>query len=109
MPKFRVTTRTYIAPDTFEEGAIIDYNGPPGINFEPLDAEAEAAQEQFFKDNPQARTGRSPTDELPMTASATLIEPGKNGPVASPVPSDPLPEAAQPGPGELDGKVKAEK
>lgn len=47
MPKFRVLTKSFIGNSLLEEGAIVDFDGVPGPNLEPLDAPAQTAAEQF--------------------------------------------------------------
>lgn len=43
MPKYRVTKRSFIANVLVEEGAIVDFEGKPGDNLEPLDAAGQKA------------------------------------------------------------------
>lgn len=46
MAKYRVITRSFIDNALREEGAIVDYDGIPASNLEPMDKEGEAAAEQ---------------------------------------------------------------
>lgn len=46
MAKFRVLTQSFIDNRIVQEGEVIDYDGVPHDNLEPLDAPAEKAAEQ---------------------------------------------------------------
>lgn len=88
MARFRVLTRTFIAPNLYNEGDIIDYAGPPGMHLQPLDSAAMAAHQAWAEANPHALI--SPVDGLPMTvdgrpgsyvpsfqAQASMVAPGQ--------------------------------
>jgi hypothetical protein len=103
--KFRLNTRVFIAPTTFEAGSVIEYHGPIGIAFDPVDEEAQEKWDEWAKANP-AKAGFRPFDELPVvdTPDPVLIE-------APPVETEPTtapqlgaPQKAQPGPTD-GGKV----
>ena len=64
MPQYRLLNDAFIAPDYIKAGSVIDYDGPFGPHFEPIDAEGEAARIAYFKANPDAMI--SPFDLLPM-------------------------------------------
>ncbi len=102
MPKYRITTKTFIAPNMFEAGDEVEYSGVPGPNFEPLDDAAREAQAKFYEDNPGAAL--NPVDRLSLTVrpEASLVTPAPRATQEplSPVPSDPLPQAAKPGLGD---------
>lgn len=100
MPRYRLRENAFFAPDYLLAGTVIEYAGPLGPHFEPLDDEAEAALAQYFKDNPHAAIG--PTEELQLQGG----EPGARVEVVAPPQSDPvvkvgnlaLPGKATPGP-----------
>ena len=43
MAKFRVLTKSFIGNALVEEGAVVEFDGVPSSNLEPLDAPAQAA------------------------------------------------------------------
>lgn len=43
MPKYRVRTKSFINHTIVEEGAIVNYDGIPGPNLEPIDTGAKKA------------------------------------------------------------------
>lgn len=45
MPQYRVTERSFINNQLAETDAVVEYDGKPGPNLEPMDASAEAASE----------------------------------------------------------------
>lgn len=45
MAKFRVLQRSFINNNLVEEGAIVEFDGVPGANLEPMDAPAVEAAE----------------------------------------------------------------
>lgn len=47
MPKYRVTAKSFIGNALVEEGTIVEYDGVPAANLEPLDKDGEAAAEKF--------------------------------------------------------------
>lgn len=42
MPKFRVSTKSYIGNTIVDEGTVVDFDGIPGPNLEPLEPAAVA-------------------------------------------------------------------
>ena len=50
MPKYRVLERSFINNTTFDEGAVIDYDGPVADNLELIE-------------EPKARRGKAKDDE----------------------------------------------
>jgi hypothetical protein len=65
MPRYRLLTATFIAPKLYEAGTVIDYEGPFGPHFDPLDDSGMEARESYYKNNPDA--GIVPLDLLPRT------------------------------------------
>ncbi|GAN88048.1 hypothetical protein LU298_11455 [Komagataeibacter intermedius] len=49
MAKYKVLTKSYIGGKVEEPGAIIQYDGNPGSNLEPLDAAAEKKMAEYQK------------------------------------------------------------
>ena len=47
MAKFRVLTKSFVNNTLYEEGDVVDYDGVPASNLEPLDAPAEELASQF--------------------------------------------------------------
>lgn len=99
MPKYRVTTPVFIAPDLIPAGTIIDYEGTPSITLEPLDPEAEAALQEVYRAKPNA--GIKPFEELRTVGgepgekvSATVVEKPKADDVTGTLAA---PGKAQPG------------
>lgn len=54
MAKYRVLTKSFINNSLVEEGAVIDYDGVPSDNLEPMDAPAEKAAEQSGSANTES-------------------------------------------------------
>jgi hypothetical protein len=105
MPKFRLKSKAFIAPTLFPEGAVIDYDGPLGINFEAVDEEGEELLRQWYEKNPHAG---NPIDALPIRvappmAEATMVE-APPPPVEKSITTLANPGRARPGPTELSGK-----
>lgn len=44
MAKYRVLTKSFIGNTLVEEGAVVDYDGEPGPNLEPMPEEAPPAK-----------------------------------------------------------------
>lgn len=92
--QFRVTVpKAFVAPFTYNEGDIIEYDGPIGMWMEPVDAEAKAKWEAWAEANPSKALGaKRPGDELEIVpAQASLVEAAPvdasmdtSGPVALP-------------------------
>lgn len=102
MPRFKLTQDAFLAPDLLKAGTVIDYDGPLGPHFEPMDAEGEAALEAYYRSNPHAAI--MPFDDLPVKSTQPVV-------VSPPEPDAPLdigslaqPGRARPGPTE-GGKV----
>jgi hypothetical protein len=57
MPKYRVKEKSLIGNTLYEAGEIVDYDGLPAENLEPLDAEGEARYQEYLKSNAE-RTAR---------------------------------------------------
>lgn len=51
MPKYRVLIKSFIGNSLVEEGAVVDYDGVPADNLEPMDKPAEAAAAQSASAN----------------------------------------------------------
>jgi len=45
MAKYRVKTKSFIGNGIVEEGAVIEYEGPPGDNLEAIDEPAKEAEQ----------------------------------------------------------------
>jgi hypothetical protein len=54
MPKYRVLTKSFIDNHLREEGDVVDYDGYPSDNLEPLDDEGRAKQKEGVKVAKQA-------------------------------------------------------
>ena len=50
MTKYRVKTKSFINHGLVEEGEIVEYDGVPGDNLEPLDEEGREASQGFDAD-----------------------------------------------------------
>lgn len=106
MPRFRLKRDTFIAPRLFKAGTVIEYDGPLGEQFQPLDKEGEKALAAYYEEHPSARRPftenlrtkggkpgefKAPTAEVveeppaePVEKAGNLAQPGK----AAPGPSD---------------------
>jgi hypothetical protein len=51
MPKYRVVEKSLIGNEVFEEGAIVEYDGLPAENLEPLCAEGRAKYQEYVASN----------------------------------------------------------
>ena len=51
MPKYKVLEKSLIGNEIFEEGAIVEYDGLPGHNLEPLCDEGKAKAEELVEVN----------------------------------------------------------
>jgi hypothetical protein len=49
MPQYRVLKRSFIDNHIREEGDVVNYDGYPSDNLEPLDAEGQAKQKEGIK------------------------------------------------------------
>lgn len=54
MPKYRVLAKSFIDNRLVEEGTIVDYDGQPGENLEPLDADGAKQLDQLDDANLEA-------------------------------------------------------
>jgi hypothetical protein len=77
MAKYRVITTSFINNSLVAEGAVIDYDGVPSSNLEPMDKSAEVAAGQSDAANAEsiarqkaAAAGASP-DQVDLAAAAT--------------------------------------
>ena len=75
MAKYRVLTKTFIAPHLLEEGTIITVNNDfvPGPHLEPMDSAAEDALEAYYKANPHATL--HPIDDIPNNGVTSIEVP----------------------------------
>jgi hypothetical protein len=48
MPKYRVNTKSFIGNSVVDEGAVVEYDGMPGLNLDPMD---DAAKDAFAQAN----------------------------------------------------------
>lgn len=104
MPRFKLTQDSFFAPELLKAGTVINYDGPLGPHFEPLDAEGEAALKAWYTANPHA--GIAPFEELEVKGAnppppVEVVAP----PLAGPADVD-IGTLAQPGrasPGLSDG------
>lgn len=62
--KWRLTAKTFIEPVLYDVGTIMEYQGPIGMSFEPLDAEAQERWDEWAKANPTKAVGAKPFEEL---------------------------------------------
>ena len=77
MTKYRLTAKAFIGDTLFDpermNPPIIEYEGPLGPHFEPVDAEGQAKLEAYYKENPSA--GINPIDAIPVQgATAQQVE-----------------------------------
>lgn len=103
--QWKITSRTFLAPHTFEAGSIVEYDGPISMTMEPVDAEAKEKWDVWAKENPLKAAGQRPFDELEIVApTATLVAepPPDKEPVTAPQLG--APQKAAPGPSD-GGKV----
>jgi hypothetical protein len=63
--RFQLSTKAFIEGNLLPAGTIINYYGPLGPHFVPLDAEAEARMDEYWEANPHASL--RPVDNLPKT------------------------------------------
>lgn len=77
MAKYRVLTKSFIGNSLVEEGAVVDYDGAPSNNLEPMDKPAEVAAAQAggadlesIARQKAAAAGASP-DQVDVAAAAT--------------------------------------
>lgn len=54
MAKYRVLTKSFIGNSLVDEGAVIDFDGVPSDNLEPLDPPAQAAADQAGSANTES-------------------------------------------------------
>lgn len=69
MAKYKLTQKVFIAPYVYDAGTIVEYKGPPGLAFEPVDDEAKALKAEYLKKFPRL----DPINSIPI------------GPVETPV------------------------
>lgn len=94
MPRYRVLQKSYINERIVHEGEEVDYDGQPGTNLEPLDAEARRAAK---------RAHLEPADASPAGQAVTGAMPH---PTASPAnAADPELVAGELDPKEIDPKA----
>lgn len=53
MPKYRVKEKSLIGNEIHEAGAVVEYDGLPAENLEPMDAEGEAKYQEYLASNKQ--------------------------------------------------------
>lgn len=77
MAKYRVLTKSFIGNTIVEEGTVIDFDGVPSDNLEPMDKAAESAAEQSATANTEsmarqkaAVAGADP-DEINLVAATS--------------------------------------
>ena len=77
MAKYRVLEKSFIGNALVEEGAVVEYDGVPSSNLEPMDKQAEAAAEKSADANTvsiarqkAAAAGASP-DQVDTAAAAS--------------------------------------
>lgn len=108
MPRFRLSTKTFIQPNLYPEGAVIDYTGPVGPQFEPLDDAAQEMIDQYYAKNPgvslHAIGAINHTEEPPPLPEVKLVSVVVNEPE---IPVINL--KSEPGPTELGGKIAEDK
>lgn len=63
--RFQLTTKAFLEGNLFPAGTVLNYYGPLGPHFLPLDEEAGERMDEYWKDNPHATL--SPTENLPKT------------------------------------------
>lgn len=108
IPQYRLTGAHFFAPTLVPADTIINFDGPPTREMEPLNQEAEDRLEEYYAKNPQAahhavedlsKTVGDPTAEVEIVANPDA----NNEPVLT------IGEAAvtkaKPGPTELGGSV----
>ena len=53
MPKYKVLERSYIGERLVEKDELVEYDGKPGNNLEPTDAEGRRAAKEFAEEREQ--------------------------------------------------------
>lgn len=79
-PRYRLDTRTFIAPQLLEKGTEILWDGEPGPHMVPVNEAATARMAEYLKANPNAAI--SPVEKLPLMM---VVEPA---PPPAPQPVD---------------------
>lgn len=108
LPQYRLNSNHFFAPNLLKEGTVINYDGQPTPQMEPLNEEAEDRLAEYYKKNPNAAI--NVVDALPDTvgdANAQVQVVSDPTPDTSPVLT--IAEAttakAKPGPTEVGGTV----
>lgn len=65
MPRYRLMSAHFFAPDLYPANTVIDFTGTPTPEMEPLDKEAEEALQKYFESHPHASV--RPFENLPLT------------------------------------------
>ena len=71
--QYVVNQSVFIAPDVLKEGTIINYDGPYGPHFDPVNEEAFAKQKEYYAKNPHAAI--NPVEALQMTMEVVAPPP----------------------------------
>lgn len=71
MPRYRLASKAFFAPTLLPEGTVIEYSGTPGPHMEPLDDDAQAAMDAYYKAHPEASL--NPVEALPATVEQPLV------------------------------------
>ena len=77
-PRYKLTQDSFFAPNKIPKDTVIEWTGTPGPHMEPMNAEAEAALEAYYKAHPEASL--SPVDGLRLVGG----DPGEMNVVESP-------------------------
>jgi hypothetical protein len=59
MAKYRVLTKSYINSSIVEAGAIVEYEGKPGSNLEPIEPEGKGKAKAEAKESAKAEAKES--------------------------------------------------
>ncbi|GBQ07873.1 hypothetical protein [Saccharibacter floricola] len=70
MARYRVTTASFINGRTVDVGTVIEYEGIPGFNLEPLDDEAHHAKEAAGQAGERNVNGRAFQEDLTRSDGA---------------------------------------
>jgi hypothetical protein len=79
MPRYRLNIRSFINGSIHERGEVIEYDGIPGSNLEPVDDGAKAAREAADADRNRraglrSADGKRPLEKLPPQEKPDLVE-----------------------------------
>lgn len=70
MARFRLNTATFIAPQLYPAGTVIEYEGAVGPHMDPVDEAGRLALETYYRENPGASL--NPTEGLSRTMDGAL-------------------------------------